>query len=168
MFKNIITRIFTSTIAYGGQNAISPSSSQSGGSYNYDKFSSNLLVANNGTSNGNGEWLFYWQNRFDSNLSNNNDAYRTTGSIPGQSGYRTNTFSDIVNYTSTNYSDKIPILPSYDISFNIFDYTFNYTKSSNIYPSYGQGGQGGIRMDSKSGSTTTPGCNGYARIYFLY
>jgi hypothetical protein len=170
MFKNIITRIFTSTIAYGGQNAISPSSSQSGGSYNYDKFSSNLLVANNGTSNGNGEWLFYWQNRFDSNLSNNNDAYRTTGSIPGQSGYRTNSFSigyNMFDYTSTNFSDTIPILPSYDISFNIFNGTVGYTKSSNIFPSYGQGGQGGIRHSS-SWNTTTPGCNGYARIYFLY
>jgi hypothetical protein len=170
MFKNIITRIITSTIAYGGQNAISPSSSQSGGSYNYDKFSSNLLFANNGTTCNvpSDNWLFYNNNGFDANLANNNDAYRSTGSTPGQSGYRTNTFSGIVNYISTNYSDQIPILPSYDISFNIFDYTFNYKKSSNIFPSYGQGGQGGIRVGSSSWNTTTPGCNGYARIYFLY
>ena len=171
-FKNKITIIFTSTIAYGGQNSTYWNSSQSGGSYSYDKFSSNLLVANNGTSNyyNNPTWPFYWENRFDANLNNNNDSFISTGSIPGQSGYRTNSFSigyNMFDYTSTNFSDTIPILPSYDISFNIFNGTVGYTKSSNIFPSYGQGGQGGIRHSS-SWKTTTPGCNGYARIYFLY
>ncbi len=172
-FKNKITIIFTSTIAYGGSNSYQASNSQVvGGTTAYDKFSSNLLVVNNGTagSSSGSKWPFYYENSFDANLNNNNDSFISTGSIPGQSGYRTNSFSigyNMFDYTSTNYSDQIPILPSYDISFNIFNGTFGYTKSSNIFPSYGQGGQGGIRHSS-SWNTTTPGCNGYARIYFLY